>query len=423
MPCPGVLLSLQVLLDARWASRGDRARGLRRHLAKWLQPHLCEWPTTSSGLAGNLCERLQRHFTEANQLARSGALLESRGNVHAPAAIDRQTQSASETSGPQPQRDEAVETLRIDRTSHTSKCSTSSDTSLAVQASGSSTEIASASMPGSCTNKVQQPLWESCSGIPAASAAIDPLNIKMHSSPWGSDSSSTAFTTSTDSLDSETQQSPWVLPQQSSQTQQQTSHASSDQVILSLNLPPSRSNVWCSPPAKQRDDTGTAATTTSAMPQHHRYLHTPQQPLTPQQPDVACGTRNFAEKADTDTATEHDTDIDTDTDCDTLTGRWQQCTQDQVKHWQPQKQLSEQQQTQRQDWQLQPAHQPKVCHVQSQQDPLCFTNVWKLSPCKAMQQPEPQKQGERVAEKHRRISSDLVLFQKLSNLPRVHGQQ
>merc|ERR1712048_1512444 len=31
-----------VLLDARWASRGDRARGLRRHLAKWLLPFVEE---------------------------------------------------------------------------------------------------------------------------------------------------------------------------------------------------------------------------------------------------------------------------------------------------------------------------------------------------------------------------------------------
>ena len=34
-----------ILLDARWACQGDRARGLRRHLARWMQPMLEDWPS------------------------------------------------------------------------------------------------------------------------------------------------------------------------------------------------------------------------------------------------------------------------------------------------------------------------------------------------------------------------------------------
>jgi len=37
-----------VLLDARWASQGERSRGLRRHLARWLQPLVEEWPPVAT---------------------------------------------------------------------------------------------------------------------------------------------------------------------------------------------------------------------------------------------------------------------------------------------------------------------------------------------------------------------------------------
>lgn len=33
-----------LLLDARWAAQGERSRGLRRHLARWLQPFIEDWP-------------------------------------------------------------------------------------------------------------------------------------------------------------------------------------------------------------------------------------------------------------------------------------------------------------------------------------------------------------------------------------------
>ncbi|CAE8587573.1 unnamed protein product [Polarella glacialis] len=82
-----------VLLDARWASRGSRARSLRRHVARWLQPYLEEWPpshlapvgvgrsgggisgsggsrsSASSGGSHPFVQRLQRHFREATAVA------------------------------------------------------------------------------------------------------------------------------------------------------------------------------------------------------------------------------------------------------------------------------------------------------------------------------------------------------------------
>jgi len=49
-----------LLLDARWASRGERARGLRKHLAPWLQRHVFE-----STSCEDLSRRLRAHFEAA----------------------------------------------------------------------------------------------------------------------------------------------------------------------------------------------------------------------------------------------------------------------------------------------------------------------------------------------------------------------
>jgi len=58
----GVLL----LLDARWARGGDRARNLRRHLAHWMQPFVEEWANDGGAqVNGGLCQRLRTHFLMA----------------------------------------------------------------------------------------------------------------------------------------------------------------------------------------------------------------------------------------------------------------------------------------------------------------------------------------------------------------------
>jgi DNA repair helicase Rad3 len=83
-----------VLLDARWASRGDCARGLHRHLSKWLQPHLCEWPTTNKELVGKFRDRLKRHFDEAKQLVCREAQTHAAAIANVWPATDTQPQSS-----------------------------------------------------------------------------------------------------------------------------------------------------------------------------------------------------------------------------------------------------------------------------------------------------------------------------------------
>lgn len=56
-----------LLLDARWARRGAKARNLREKLSTWIQNHLVDWPCTSTGLE-NFSQRLRQHFEYARQL-------------------------------------------------------------------------------------------------------------------------------------------------------------------------------------------------------------------------------------------------------------------------------------------------------------------------------------------------------------------
>ncbi|CAJ1358568.1 unnamed protein product [Effrenium voratum] len=50
-----------LLLDARWAQHGSKARNLRRQLSSWLRHHVRESP-------GDVCGRLRQHFEEAQRL-------------------------------------------------------------------------------------------------------------------------------------------------------------------------------------------------------------------------------------------------------------------------------------------------------------------------------------------------------------------
>jgi len=59
-----------ILLDARWSSKGDRSRGLRRYLARWLQPLVEEWPrivasNNAEQTWRDLGDRLRIHFDVA----------------------------------------------------------------------------------------------------------------------------------------------------------------------------------------------------------------------------------------------------------------------------------------------------------------------------------------------------------------------
>merc|ERR1712216_497766 len=60
-----------VLLDARWASTGEYARGLKRNLARWLQPLAEEMPKQNISLPGRLCSHFVRapFFVEARRAA------------------------------------------------------------------------------------------------------------------------------------------------------------------------------------------------------------------------------------------------------------------------------------------------------------------------------------------------------------------
>lgn len=54
-----------ILLDARWARRGQKSRNLRAKLSGWIQRHLVDWPCSASGLSGNVFGRLKKHFEDA----------------------------------------------------------------------------------------------------------------------------------------------------------------------------------------------------------------------------------------------------------------------------------------------------------------------------------------------------------------------
>jgi len=81
-----------VLLDARWATTGSRARGLRRHLSKWLQPHIQEWSSLGSD---GLCNRLVKHFNEQSKTDQRRLQHEQAFSQHLPHTLK---QSFPETS-------------------------------------------------------------------------------------------------------------------------------------------------------------------------------------------------------------------------------------------------------------------------------------------------------------------------------------
>lgn len=79
-----------LLLDARWAAAGNGGRGLRRYLARWLQPLLEELPSPGAGGQwGWLFARLQELFTVAPQIveARRSAEAQHRGLARVPPAV------------------------------------------------------------------------------------------------------------------------------------------------------------------------------------------------------------------------------------------------------------------------------------------------------------------------------------------------
>ena len=56
-----------ILLDARWVSKGEHpaARGLKQHLARWMQPFIQEVPAVASSSNTGLLGRLRSHFMSA----------------------------------------------------------------------------------------------------------------------------------------------------------------------------------------------------------------------------------------------------------------------------------------------------------------------------------------------------------------------
>lgn len=77
-----------LLLDARWASRGERARGLRKHLAPWLQRHVFE-----STSCDDLSRRLRAHFQAArmpSDVVRTPAAAQQASAEPEPAAVEEE---------------------------------------------------------------------------------------------------------------------------------------------------------------------------------------------------------------------------------------------------------------------------------------------------------------------------------------------
>ncbi|CAE7402093.1 BRIP1 [Symbiodinium natans] len=84
-----------LLLDARWASRGEKARGLRKHLAPWLQRHVIE-----SSNCRDLACRLRVHFHSAARMPPDQPRA-SAAEVH---AAPKQVAAPEEANPPPPKR-------------------------------------------------------------------------------------------------------------------------------------------------------------------------------------------------------------------------------------------------------------------------------------------------------------------------------